>query len=146
MLVSKALCERLVLRFHGSFIMKMFLFFICSLLILGCTSRSMLLQTDMPNGNEFTLIFGRMLLDYDDVESASASDRIKIYERQLNAALKADPKTVDCSLVTDSINFGEPGSTGIATVKCKNLIKLMAQKGIYNREGKPFYSYTIATK
>jgi hypothetical protein len=124
---------------------KLFLFFICSLLILGCTSRNMSLQTDMPNGNEFRLVFGRMLLDYDEVELASASERAKIYERQLNAVLKADPKTVDCLLVVDSIKFGEPGSTGVAAVQCKNPIKLMVQKGIYNREGKPFYFYTISS-
>jgi hypothetical protein len=124
---------------------KLFLFFICSLLILGCTSRNMSLQTDMPNGNDFRLVFGRMLLDYDEIESASASERAKIYERQLNAVLKADPKTVDCLLVVDSINFGEPGSSGVAAVQCKNPIKLMVQNGIYNREGKPFYSYTISS-
>jgi hypothetical protein len=102
----------------------------------------MSLQTDMPNGNDFRLVFGRMLLDYDEIESASASERAKIYERQLNPVLKADAKTVDCVLVVDSI---KPGSTGVATVQCKNPIKLMVQKGIYNREGKPFYSYTISS-
>ncbi len=70
-------------------------------------------------------------------------ERMENYERQLNSILQKDPNTKSCSIVAGTINFGEPESQGDARVHCANTVNFEIQKGIYTREGSPFYSYTL---
>lgn len=84
--------------------------------ITACTSKIMLLQTSDPSQKKYHLLFGKQLIDYDH--------QAKSIEVQLNEILQSDENTHGCSLVPNSINFGEPGSQGTALVECKAAINL----------------------
>lgn len=116
---------------------------ILMVLLSGCTSRIAMLQTDRPELREYTFIFGRMLLDYKNANTLPSEMRIANYENQLNIVLQNDPNTNSCSIVPDTINFGEPGSQGAARVRCENVVNFQIQEGIYTREGNSVYAYIL---
>ncbi|WP_444924529.1 hypothetical protein ACJJH9_05145 [Microbulbifer sp. DLAB2-AF] len=123
--------------------MKSILIVVFLVLVAGCTSRIAMLQTDNPEENEYRFIFGKMILDYDKAKSMSPEARAANYENQLNLILRGDKNTSSCSIVPGTVNFGEPGSQGTARVRCKNPVSVQVQEDIFNRDGSPFYSYTL---
>lgn len=75
--------------------------------------------------------------------SVPVSVRYKDYERQLQAYLKKDPNLTNCSVVPGSIDFGEPGSGGSASVRCGEDIPLIDDTAYFHANGKPVQRYWL---
>lgn len=116
------------------------------LLVLGCASSGRLanLTTDNPDGGVYTLFFLKSLLKFES-NDVPWPDRKRSYESQLNKVLHGDANTLTCDLVPDSINFGEPGSGGVAQVKCAGQIPFDIDNTVYSMQGKPISRYWIVT-
>jgi hypothetical protein len=120
--------------------MKLVSMFTVAILLAGC-SRIVMLETSNPENMEYRFIFGKMLLDYDAAEKGGADLWESNIEEQLNNVLKKDLVTNSCVVIPGSINFGEPGSQGAASVRCTNVIDFQKYGEVFDNNGFPLYIY-----
>ena len=111
--------------------------------ICGCAGYPRANLTALPSeSNRYVYFFSKSMIKFQK-NSVPVSVRYQDYERQLQAYLNNDPKLISCSVIPGSIDFGEPGSGGSASVKCAEIIPLVDDTAYFHANGKPVQRYWI---
>lgn len=107
----------------------------------ACTVGANLTPTE-PGSDRYWMFYDRSTVQSNIAKNISPDGRTKIYEDRVNSILKSDPNTSECRVESGSVNFGEPGSSGAAIVKCPSSLP-MVKDGMSNKDGSPSYRYRL---
>ena len=113
------------------------------LLLLGCATPDRLanLITADPESNKLDIFFDKKIILFKGSSNLPVNERYLKYEEKLNSFLSRDRNTASCSVVPGTINFGEPGSGGVAIVKVSQSVPAQVDTTSFTLDGKPFYRY-----
>jgi hypothetical protein len=115
-----------------------------SAILSGCTAADRLanLQTAEPESSSYEFSFLKRIIPLRNTDDLPPDALFRRYERDLDAFLHRDPNTAGCNVVSGSINFGEPGSSGSAEVHCVDPLPLQ-ESGMYTLDRDPVYLYWV---
>ena len=122
--------------------MTRFAYIITFLLLNGCSSSSANLTPTGKVDDEYWMFYQRSEVKIPFGDNISVPDRFAIYEERVNLILESDPITSFCKVIIGSVNFGEPGSGGVAKVLCTNALPLV-KDGLFNKNGSPSLRYYL---
>ncbi|WP_445361310.1 hypothetical protein ACJJIL_04960 [Microbulbifer sp. EKSA005] len=109
--------------------------------LIGCSHQAHLVPLS-AGSDDYIMFYNRSDVQISMRKGVTPEQRNTVYEGRVKLILNTDPVTSSCVVIEGSVNFGEPGSSGTAKVKCPNPLPL-EKDGMYNQDGSESYRYKL---